>query len=203
MKQTHPKGFTLLELIIGMSVFLILALGSAWLLIFALRSNRIIWDQLEGQADARRSVTRVVEALRRAETSSLGAYPIVSTTPQQVMVYANMNSDSFRERVRFFVSGTTLYEGITAPSGTPLVYDDADEVLTPIAEQVTNITQGTSTFYYYDESFTGDEDALAEPVSPPDVRMVRILLHIEKDPDKTPVPLQAEAIAHIRNLKTN
>ncbi|MBT6819264.1 MAG: hypothetical protein HOA57_02700, partial [Candidatus Magasanikbacteria bacterium] len=45
--------------------------------------------------------------------------------------------------------------------------------------------------------------ALITPADVASLRIVKVQLEIEKDPDKTPIPLHVESMASVRNLKTN
>ncbi|MFH0857707.1 MAG: prepilin-type N-terminal cleavage/methylation domain-containing protein [Candidatus Magasanikbacteria bacterium] len=197
----EKKGFTLLEVIVGMSIFVILSLGISWVLIVSLRTNDIVWNQLGGQNEARKVLQEVVNTVRRAESSSMGAYTVVSASETEFVFYANTDTDLLRERVRFWLDGTTLKMGVIKPGGNPLQYTALDEVVKELAHDVVNTEEGTSTFLYYDSTYTGTEEPLVEPVDITSIRLVRVQLEIEHDPEKTPVPLHVESQVSIRSLK--
>jgi len=203
MKDFSQKGFTLLELIVAIGIFILLCLGFISILIISLRTNDIVWSQLETQNDARQVLQEVVDHIRRAEDSSIGSYTIVTSTAYEFTFYANVDGDSLRERVHFWLDGTTIKEGITKPTGNPLSYDNGDEQIKELAHSVVNIAEGVNVFDYFDETYEGVGSGLAMPVDVTSVRSVRISLEIEKDPDKSPEPFHAETFVHIRNLKTN
>jgi len=198
----NKKGFTLLELLVAMGIFSFVLITATWFLVDGLRYNTIIWDQLEGQNDGRRVLQEVVNIVRRAEESSIGSYPIALADDNELIIYSNVDNDSYRERVRFWLEGTTLKKGIIKPSGDPLGYS-GEESIVEIAHYVVNIAENTPVFYYYDEDYTGIEDPLDTPADTPVIRLIRIKLEIEKNPDKTPVPLLVESVVQVRNLKTN
>ena len=201
-KEIDNKGFTLLELLVAMGIFSLVILAGTQIFIDGLRYNTIIWDQLQGQTDGRRAVKEVVDVVRKAEESSIGGYPIVSAGDTELILYANVDDDSYREKVRFWLDDTVLKRGITKPSGDPLGYSGIENVV-EIAHYIVNTTQGTPLFMYYDEDFTGSQDALLTPADAGSIRVVKIQLEIEKDADKTPVPLHVESVVSVRNLKTN
>jgi len=202
-KYKNKKGFTLLELLVAMGIFTLISGAVTYLITDGLRYSRIIWDQLEGQSDVRKVLSEVVNDVRRAETSSSGAYPIESASKYSLVFYANIDADSFREKVRYFLDGTNLKKGVIKPSGSPLVYSAANEKIVILARNVTNITQNQNVFSYYNQSYTGTGNALSEPVTVTDVRVVRVQLEIERDANKSPVPIRGESLTEIRNLKTN
>jgi prepilin-type N-terminal cleavage/methylation domain-containing protein len=201
-KEIDNKGFTLLELLVAMGIFSLVLLGGVWLLISGLRYNTIIWDQLQGQNDGRRALQTVVDVVRRAEESNIGSYAIVLADDNELTFYANADNDSYKEKVRFWLDNTTLKMGIIKPSGNPLGYSGA-EIVVEIAHDIVNIAQGVPVFIYYNEDYTGTEEPLDSPADTTQVKLVKIQLEIEKDPDKTPVPLHVESMVGIRNLKEN
>lgn len=194
-----------MEVLVTLGIFSVLVLAIAGILIISLQSNRVIWDQLTGQSDARRVLREVVDTTRRAEISSLGAYPIESADPYELILYANINADSFRERIRFFLERPTnlFKKGITLPAGLPLRYDTSTEAVTILARDVVNDDLNIPVFSYYDESYTGSSTPISTPVSTTLVHVVKVEMEIEHDPGQTPVPIRAESTVMIRNLKTN
>src|SRR3989338_884188 len=140
MTLRRYAGITLIEVLVSLGIFSLLALSVAWILINSIRHNAILWEQLQTQNDGRRVLREVVDVARRAETSSIGSYPLVTTTAYELSLYANIDRDSFRERVRFFAdtASNTLRMGVIKPSGNPLTYNSANEIITVIAQSVVN-----------------------------------------------------------------
>lgn len=202
-KKIDNKGFTLVELAIGMFIMAMIGLGLYWLVATGIRNNAVIFRQLDTQNDARQVLNDITNIIRRAETSSIGSYPIELADDYEVVIYANIDSDSFRERIRFWVSGTDLYRGITELSTNPLSYDSGNEVSEIIAKYVVNQDQGVPVFTYYNENYTGVESPLDTPANLTQVRVVRVQIEIEENPEESPVPLHVEATVNLRNLKTN
>lgn len=206
MKQVFASqyhGFTLIEVLVTMGIFLIVTGGAVSILITSIRSNAVIWEQLATQNDGRQVLQEVVDDIRRAEVSSIGSYPIALAEPETIILYANIDNDPDRERIRYWHADERLYKGVTKPSGSPLRYTTSTEVIKILAENVKNTEQGTPVFEYYEESYIGDGAAMSYPLTLTDIRMVRVSLELEEDPTQTPVPLFVESIAHIRNVKAN
>lgn len=202
MNKNKNYGFTLIEILVAMGIFVLIAMSVSWFMIHGFRYNAIIWEQLQRQNDGRRVVQGVVDSLRKAEESSVGSYPISVAEDYSLIFYANIDDDSMRERVHYWLDNTTVKRGILKPSGNPLAYS-GDEDVVEIAHYVVNIEEGTPLFLYYDESYTGSQSALTQPVDVPDIRIVRVQLELEKDPTETPVPLHVESMVQVRNLKDN
>jgi len=198
----NKQGMSMLEVIVVMAILGIVSIGASTLIIQGIRSNDVIWEQLTTQSDGRRVLHNIISDVRKAEESSIGSFPLVTVDENELIVYSNIDSDSLRERVHYWLDGTTLKRGIIKPAGNPLSYTQIESI-DDIAHNVVNINEGIPLFTYFDEGYTGTQDALVQPVSLTDVRMIQIQLELEKDADKTPVPLHLESKFNIRNLKTN
>jgi len=191
-----------MELVVVIGIFSIISIGVAWLLIRSNRDTLIIWEQLTTQSDGRKVLEQVVDDVRRAEISSVGSFPLVSTGEYNLTFYANIDDDLLREKVHYWIDGTTLKKGVLKPSGEPLAYTGNENVV-EIAHSVVNQEKSVPVFLYFDESYSGSESELVQPVSVTNVHVIRVQLELEKDPTETPVPLHVESTVHVRNLKTN
>ncbi|KKT04053.1 MAG: hypothetical protein UV82_C0012G0038 [Candidatus Magasanikbacteria bacterium GW2011_GWD2_43_18] len=200
--KATKKGFTLMEVMVALGMFALISVAVGWILIHSVRSTNIIWEQLATQNDGRAAVQQFVDDVRRAETSSIGSYPIAAASSTAFVFYANVDDDIGREKVRFWIDGTDLKKGVINPSGNPLNYNGEEFVIT-IAESVVNITKNISLFEYYNETYPVTSTPLIVPDDLTDIRVVRMQLELEKDPTATPVPLHVEAVVSIRNLKSN
>lgn len=205
MTLRRYAGITLVEVLVSLGIFSLLALSIAWILINSIRHNAILWEQLQTQNDGRRVLREVVDVARRAEPSSLGSYPLATTTAYELALFANIDNDSFRERVRFFANtaSNTLQMGVVKPSGDPLTYNSANETITTLAQSVVNDDLNRPIFTYFDENYTGTQAPLAQPVSTTQVSVIRVQLELERDPTASPVPLRVETTVQVRNLKKN
>ena len=201
-KKHNTSGFTIIELSVALGIAAMIAVTVVWLIIHGLRYSHVIFGQLQTQNDGRRVLQQVVDVVRKAEESSIGGYPLASVGDYELILYANVDNDTLRERVRFWLDGTTLKKGVIKPTGSPLSYSGTESVV-EIAHSVVNFSENQPLFLYYDENYTGTEAELVQPIDAVDVRMIRVRLEIEEDPDESPVPLEVESAAMIRNLKAN
>lgn len=201
--MTMRAGMTLMEIMVAIGIFSILSMGITSLVIISFQSNANIWDQLQSQHDARRVIQQFVADIRRAESSSVGGFPLATTTAYEISFFANVDAVGYRERVRYFIENGSLKRGIIVPSGTPLLYTSENETVTTLADYVVNESLGTPLFTYYSSAFSGTETALTQPVAAGDVTVVRMNVQIEKDPAKSPIPFSVETVVQVRNLKAN
>ncbi|PIT88622.1 MAG: hypothetical protein COU29_02510 [Candidatus Magasanikbacteria bacterium CG10_big_fil_rev_8_21_14_0_10_36_32] len=197
------RGLTLIELLVSIGIFVLVSAALASILSVVFQARTIIWEQLSTQKEGRQIVQDFTNELRSATASSIGAYSLESAQNDEIIFYSNIDSDSWRERIRYFLSDGILQKGITKPSGTPLGYSTStDEVITEMIHDVINGTT-TPVFYYYDENYTGSENPMTLPIVLSEVRVVGIKLILEENPRMSPAPLQVETKAQIRNLKSN
>jgi hypothetical protein len=70
---------------------------------------------------------------------------------------------------------------------------------------ITNVYNGYTVpvFEYFDENYNGTSTALTQPVNPADVRLIKINVKIDLDPNRAPGPVIYSLQTSIRNLKTN
>ncbi len=202
IKKMNNQGMTLVEVLVTMGIFLLLIVAVVALMIWGNHGKDVVWEQLSTQNEGRKVVQDFVNDLRRANASSIGAYPIELAQSQQIIFYSNVDSDNWHERVRYFLQGTTLKRGVIKPSGNPLTYNPATEVALDVAHDMANAT--SSIFYYYDQNYSGvSSSPMAYPINISAIRMVGIKLMLEEKPNVAPAPFNIEAKTEIRNLKSN
>src|SRR3989344_4644245 len=113
--------------------------------------------------------------------------------------YSDIDDDGLKEKVRYFLNGPLLQKGVIKPTGSPLSYNPASEKITTLIPNVTNAT----IFTYYDENYDGAGAELTSPINIPVVRLVKITITIDKDPNRAPVTTIFSTQVSIRNLKDN
>ncbi|MEK9171773.1 MAG: prepilin-type N-terminal cleavage/methylation domain-containing protein [Patescibacteria group bacterium] len=195
------SGFSVIEVLV--SIFILTLIGFAVYSfqkdVFSL--NRIISDGLTAQNEARRALKSMSAEIRTVSPSSLGAYALTQTATSSFTFYSNIDDDSFKERVRYFLDGATLKKGVIKPSGAPLTYNPVSEVISEIVHDVANAT--SSIFSYYDANYDGVTQPLAEPIDIVAVRLVKITVAIDKDSQTSPGPITLTTQISMRNLKDN
>jgi len=192
----------MVEILTVIALFALFSAAIAEMFIWANHGKDVVFEQLSKQNDGRLAIQNFINDLRSASYSSIGAYPIDTATANQIIFYSNIDNDSWKERVRYYISGSVLKRGVTKPSGTPLSYNTSTEVSTDIAHDLNNTT---NIFYYYDQSYDGvnSTSSLSFPVNISSIRMVGIKLWLDLKPNVTPAPLFIEGKTEIRGLKSN
>jgi prepilin-type N-terminal cleavage/methylation domain-containing protein len=195
------KGFTIIELLVTMAIFTLI-LGAITL--FArdiFYYNNIFSGGLTSYDQARKILQPISSEIRSASSSSLGSYPIEKTGDIEFIFFSDVNNDGLKERIRYFLSDTDLKRGVIIPSGTPLQYLTSNEKISIIIQGIRN--GATPIFTYFDTNYNGSTAPLSQPVMIIKVRLVKITLVIDADPNRPPSAVTVTTQVSMRNLKDN
>lgn len=158
-----------------MSIFIILIFSvSAMLNNIFVQSNQQLLS-MSNIDQARSTLIAFTNEIRNSIIGSDGSYPLNQAGDSQIIFFSNYKS-STTNRIRYYISGSTLYKGITLPTGSPAVYNTSFEKISTVATGVSNAT--SPIFYYYDGAYTGTSTALAQPVNINNVRFIKINLSV-------------------------
>ncbi|KKQ53179.1 MAG: hypothetical protein US70_C0005G0013 [Parcubacteria group bacterium GW2011_GWD2_38_11] len=196
------QGFTLVETIIAIALFL---LGTqATVLVFAKTMKNKAYTLEMGKSSfiVSRSMGDLTQYLRRARQSDAGSYPIVSADDNDLVVYSDYNKDGDTERLHIYLEDNKVFMGIRNPSESfPVTYDPDDGEIFQLADHIINSTTDKM-FSYYDSAYTGDptDPPVNTPADVSEIRLVKIFLKINIDPDRAPDNIQQETFVELRNL---
>ncbi|OGE78181.1 MAG: hypothetical protein A2751_03405 [Candidatus Doudnabacteria bacterium RIFCSPHIGHO2_01_FULL_46_14] len=197
------RGFTLIEMIITIFIFSVIALGMIILISNMVTNSSRQSRLLAGSDQARKTAFQITNELRNATSGATGAYSLGITEAQQLLFYSNVDQAADIERVRYYTQNAKLYRGIVKPTGTPPVYNTGSEVSSVVIEDLANGTNPI--FYYYNDTYDGTFDNyLTQPVSIPQVRYIKSNLQIYLTGGiANSQTYTVTSSAAIRNLKTN
>ena len=194
------RGFTTIEIIVVIGISFIIISALLWFISTAYPISKTTYLQQRSTESARLQLKRISKILREARSSETGAYPLVTMDPQVIIFYSDVDADETVERIRYELDGTDLVRGVTEPTGTPLIYNPANEETTIVAAHVRNGTDDVFTYY------TGDYPADQTPLTPVDlteVKYIQFHLIIDADPNQDPPAVDILSQVSLRNLKTN
>lgn len=189
------RGITMIETLVWIAVFVSAMIAVSSSLLYFYRTNRYAVEQASAVSSAQRGLDQVVRMVREAAYSSQGAFPIVSIGANDIVFYADVDTDYFVERVHYYLQGTNLVRGVIEPTGNPPDYTGA-ETTSVVAEYVRNTAQGISTFRYYDA--LGAE--ITNYANWTSVRFVKVTLGVNVNVETLPNQLTINSSAAIRNL---
>ncbi|OHA92607.1 MAG: hypothetical protein A3H52_01985 [Candidatus Zambryskibacteria bacterium RIFCSPLOWO2_02_FULL_39_26] len=201
-KSNFTDGFTIIEVIISVFILSLIVVSAATFQRDVFSLNFFLQGSLNAQLDARHVVKIMVAELRKASPSALGAYPIALASSTAITFYSDVDSDGVKDRVRYFLSGSTIKRGVLAPSGSPLAYVDANEELTILISGFVS-SSTLPLFQYYGATYTGASPPLSLPVDTSSVRLIKITVIIDTDPVHSPAPIIVTSQVNLRNLKDN
>ncbi len=194
------KGMTLVETIVLIAIYTILMLVITNSIVSLYQTNGYALAQTEEIDSARRGMIEWYKDVKEMTMAEDGTYPVAVIDEHQFGYYSDTDQDDSVEYIEYILAGTTLTKYTYSAAGTPPVYD----MVTPTSEKilslyVQNITQGTSTFLYYDEN--GVELNSASPLV--DVKYIKAQLIVNIDPLRSPGEFMLRSSVAPRNLKDN
>ncbi len=196
-------GVTLPELlvVVGITSIIVLALTSFQKDIFF--NNKFAADSLSSAQDARSILRTMIAELRVTSPSSNGAYAIAQAATSSITFFSDTDGDGVKDQIRYYLTGTTtLKKGVVKPTGSPLVYNSANETFKTLAINLKN-SSSSPLFEYYDSGYAGTSSPMTYPLDITRIRLVKINLLIDADPNRSPIPRTYTSQTSLRNLKDN
>ncbi|MBP9748432.1 MAG: prepilin-type N-terminal cleavage/methylation domain-containing protein [Candidatus Pacebacteria bacterium] len=198
--QIYKKntGFTLVEILFAVSIFIVVSLVMGAFARNTWVYNSFISSSFNNLNAGRTTLKTMVAEIRTASSGDNGAYVVSAASNTSFTIYSDIDNDALKERVRYFVSGNSLRRGVIKPTGSPLGYTGT-EVITTLIPNITNAT----VFEYYDKNYDGTTASLASPIQIPSVRLVKITVTIDENPNRAPGPITLTSQVTLRNIKDN
>jgi len=197
------SGFTLVETIVTIFIFSILMLGTTLMLRDIFSISKTQTGILSNTNQAIMVSDTFVNELRNGTYGANGSYPINQAADNQIIFFSTApKGGGVVSKIRYYITGNTLYKGVTNPSGSPLSYNGQPETITTLSTQMS--MGGNPLFYYYDGSYNGNGNPLTQPVNINSIRFIKINLIVLKG--TTPNGGDTFTVttgASVRNLKTN
>lgn len=191
------RGISYIETIVWIAVFTsaTIALGTSLVYYYHIAHYSI--EQSSAVASVQHAIDTMVKTIREASYASDGAYPIVSLANNQIVFYAHTNAQSpYAQKVRYYVQGTALMQGVVEPSGDPPAYTNS-EVVSKLADYVQNGVMGTTTFSYYDTNGA----LMSDLTQIGNVRFVKANVIVDVNTNDQPTQLTLRSSTSLRNLR--
>ena len=197
-KKKSAGGFTIIETLFGVSIFVLVMLALTFFSRNIWSYNSFISAGLTDADTGRQTIKTMTSEIRTASAANTGAYVISLANVDAFTFYSDIDDDGLKEKVRYFLNGPLLQKGVIKPTGNPLTYSGTETILT----LVSNVTN-SSIFEYYNKDYAGTEAPLSFPVNIPSIRLIKITITTDKDANRPPAPMTFSTQVSIRNLKDN
>jgi len=194
MTTSRSAGFTLIETIVVVVLTTFILITLTLIIRYFYITNAYVLEQSQAVNSARRSIQNALSDLRGASYGADGSYPIAAAGTSTATFYANIDTDSAIEKVRYYLTGTTLYRGVTDPGGSPPSYAGQPEKVTLVVDNIRNNT--TPLFTYYDSA--GAE--LTLPINLAKIASVRATVLTDVNPNRAPNVYTLTGSATLRNI---
>jgi prepilin-type N-terminal cleavage/methylation domain-containing protein len=195
-------GITLIEMIVAIAIFAISMEGLTILFARTWKTNSYTLEMGQSSMTVSRGLSKMVNYIRGSRQADNGAYPIKSASDNDFVVYSDYNKDSITERLHFYKSGQDILMGVTSPTSTiPKTYPSGDQQIVTIANHIVN-EANIPVFYYYNKDYPGDieNNPMDMPIDISEVRLLKIYLKININPNRAPDNIEMQSFAEIRNL---
>lgn len=192
-----------MELIVAIAIVLICMTGITVLFINTWKYNSYTIEMGTSAMAVSQGVSKIANYIRGAMQGDDGAYAIVSADKNKFVVFSDFDKDGVTERINIYYSNGKIMMGVTDPTGTiPKTYPAGDGTTQTIASSIVN-TGSDPIFYYYNRDYPGDTEnnPVATPVADvSDIRLIKINLKINIDPNRAPDNIESQTFVELRNL---
>lgn len=197
-KNFNQTGFTFIEVFVSIAISLMMVSAATVFIIYGGKMNLFGSEQDMAVKNARDAGNEIIKEIREAAQGDNGDYLLDLVEAQDFSFYSNIDDDDFTEKIRYFLDDCILKKEVIKPSGDPLEYASANTATTTVALHINN--QSEAIFTYYDT----DNNLIVNPSSDKSaVRLVRVSLKVNVNPNIAPQDYYVDMEAHIRNLKDN
>lgn len=196
------RGMTLIEVMMAIAIMLIGIEGFTILFVRTWDNNRYTLEMGQASMAVSQGVNKMVAYIRGVRQADNGAYPVKSADDNDFTVYGDYDKDGATERLHFYKNNQDILMGVRNPSaGMPITYASGDEETITIASNIVN-TSSEPIFYYYNKDYPGDavNNPLETPAAVANVRLIKIHLKINIDPNHAPDNIELQTFAEMRNL---
>jgi len=201
-KYISQKAFTLVETLVAISLFTLGIAAATLLFARSWQSNAYSLEMGKTSFVISRSVGNLVQYLRRVRQADDGAFPIVSADKNDLVVFSDYDKNGTTDRLHIYLSNGKVFMGITPPAATlPCTYPSGDAQTIQLADHIVN-TAGDSMFSYYNKNYPGDttNNPVPVPADVSQIRLIKIFLRININPNRAPDNIQQESFVELRNL---
>ena len=102
-------------MLVTIAVTTVVMVALTFVIQYFYRTDAYVFEQTSAVESAHTGVLDAMRYLREATYGADGSYPIANAATSSVTFYVDMKGEGIIDRVRMYLSGDTLYEGVTVP----------------------------------------------------------------------------------------
>ncbi len=191
-------------MLVAIAIFTIGVEGFTLLFSKSWRQNAYTIEMGQTAMATSQGVNKMVKYIREVRQGDDGSYPVQLANDNELTIFCDYDRDNKAERLHFYLddNSDTIFMGIREPSsGFPITYASGDGETQIIATHIVNAADNPI-FAYYDANYPEDSvhNPVPTPATAPNVRLVRITIHMNIDPNRAPDNIQIQSFAEMRNL---
>jgi prepilin-type N-terminal cleavage/methylation domain-containing protein len=197
--KNKQKAFTLHEMIVAISIIVILSGVTYYFFsngqkLFALQNYQVIAEN-----QALNASTIIQRELKEARSPGMGLPAIEQAESHSIIFYADITDEGANnklEKVEYLYDQGEIRRGLAYWNSDNQSYDPLSQTRV-ICQYMVN--SGNPVFTYYDANYTGSEPPLFEPINLGAVRMIKIHLEIDPNPNRPPEAYSHDLTIQLRN----
>lgn len=201
-KNRIYSGMTIIEMMVAIAIFTIGITGFTLLFSKVWQGNSYTLEMGQSSMAVSQGVNTMMNYIRGSRQADNGSYPLISASNNDLSLYSDFDKDGVTERLHFYKNGSQIIMGYRKPSnGMPKTYANGDQATRVIADHIVN-DSNTPVFHYFNNNYPGDtaNNPLHAPATVSDVRLVKIYLQININPNRAPDNIQMQSFVELRNL---
>jgi len=169
----NQKGFSILELVVAISIFTVLLFVAVYLFQSIFTSPKQQISAMDNIDRARIVLSGFTNEIRNAANGKDGSYPLNEASDGEIIFFTNFGAQGSVNRIRYYIDDNILYKGIIEPAGNPPVYNVLSETVSPVLSGVSD-----GFFSYYNGDYNGQTDSLLQPVNINQVKFIKMNLSV-------------------------
>lgn len=200
--KKNKKAFTLVETLVAIAIFLLGIQATVLLFSKSWQSQAYSIEMGKASFIASQGISNLVKYIRGAKQSDSGAFAIVFADKNEIIFYSDYDKDNITERLHVYLLDNKILMGVTKPTATlPKTYPSGDQQTIEIANHIVNF-ETDSLFSYYNKDYPADlvNNPVDVPADVSQIRLVKIFIRININPNRAPDNIHQESFVEIRNL---
>lgn len=196
------SGMTLVEVLIAISIFVVvmIAVTAFEANIFSYSSS--ISGSYTTTQNAQIILKTILKELREIAPGVNGSYPVVNAGSTTLTFFSDSDNDGIAEQITYSLSGTNILRATIKPTGSPPVYNYADQSTTTLMVDVRN-SNSIPVFQYFDTNYTGTSSPMTQPVVTTTIRLIKVNIALDVDVNRAPTVVTYSVQVSLRNVKNN